>query len=93
MTGRRHSCGVSRRSPACWSIRSPRSPPKPAATSNADGKLHARDLGFFADDCTIEVRAPGYRTERFPVGGVCTDRYLGSCLSVEILAVLSPDAP
>jgi hypothetical protein len=65
-------------------------PPNPTATSDAAGKIEGRGTGFFADDCTIEVSAPGYAKQSLLVNPNCKKRYLGSCLHVELKAVLAP---
>ena len=65
-------------------------PPSPSATSDAAGKLDGRGMGFFADECTIEVGAPGFAKQVLPVTPNCKERYLGSCLHVEVKAVLAP---
>ena len=69
------------------------SPPAPSATSDAAGTFHGSGVGFFADDCRIEVSAKGHETQSFPVGANCRQRHLGSCLHVEVNAVLKPSAP
>ncbi|HRI65142.1 MAG TPA: carboxypeptidase-like regulatory domain-containing protein [Polyangium sp.] len=68
-------------------------PPTPSATSDAAGKVNSRDLGFFADDCRIEVRAKDYVTQTFTVAAVCRRRHLGSCLEIDVDAKLVPVAP
>jgi hypothetical protein len=65
-------------------------PPNPSATSDATGKLDGKGTGFFADDCTIEVTAPGHAKQVLPVAANCAKRYLGSCLHVDVKAVLAP---
>lgn len=65
-------------------------PPRPEGRSDAAGNLHGAGLGFFADDCAIEVSAPGYRAERFSVATTCSRRLGGSCVHVDLRAVLAP---
>ena len=68
-------------------------PPMPSATSDGTGKFSHRSVGYFAEDCTIEVSASGYKAQTFPLGPSCRKRSMGSCLEVEIDAVLTRASP
>ncbi len=64
-------------------------PPLPSTQSDAHGSFAGIGVGFFGLDCDIEVRAAGHATVRYPVRSLCTHESLGSCLTVEVAAVLT----
>ena len=66
-------------------------PPLPSAVADATGTLNGRGVGFFADDCKLEVSAPGFGKQTFDVRSTCRARSMGSCLHVDITAVLTPE--
>jgi hypothetical protein len=64
--------------------------PRPTAVANANGEFEERGVGYFGDDCSVEVSAADYATQRFPVPSICTrrSRVLG-CMEVTVEAVLA----
>lgn len=65
-------------------------PPLPTGASDATGTVKAEGLGFFRDECEVEVRAPGFERKLVPVKSVCRSRSMGSCLSVHLDVTLRP---
>lgn len=61
--------------------------PLPSTTTDASGVIRGGGVGFFGDNCTIEVAAPGYQTRTFPVNSVCKVRAMGSCTEVDLRRV------
>jgi hypothetical protein len=64
--------------------------PRPTAVANANGEFESTGVGYFGDQCSIEVGASDYATQRFPVSSVCTRRssVLG-CMEVHVEAILA----
>ncbi len=62
------------------------------AQSNAKGVVNLSRLGPIADDCTVEVSAPGLESQTFTVAELCTHRYGPDevCGTLELDAVLAP---
>jgi hypothetical protein len=63
--------------------------PLPDAIADANGEFRGRGLGYFRDDCSVEVRAKGYQPQRFLVRSACTKRTRDfGCLEVDVQATL-----
>lgn len=68
-------------------------PPLPTSTSDANGAIHGGGVGYFRDECNLEVRAQGFAPQTVPVRGVCRRRAMGSCVAVELRVTLHPEHP
>lgn len=59
----------------------------PSSSTDVNGVIRGSGVGYFGDNCAIEVAAPGYQTRTFPVSSVCKARAMGSCTEVDLQRV------